>query len=177
MKNHIALIFLLLLIRVSAQTEPPILMIDFTKIEVNQDSILNNYKIRAIVYNDDKKNASYYIEKEELKSNVFSFREGFILTPFYDRDCENIIKINKNKVIILSIIHKNHRMNLFIKSDRYIGIDQYLILENLSFTEGNYFYDMNDKNIESNMETVIDLSNLNSHKISKDDLNRVLKEK
>lgn len=177
MKKLIVFIFLLTLGRISAQTAPPTLVIDFSKIEVNQDNI-SNYNISTIVYDDSisfGKLRSYCKEKKNAKNNTFSFRGNYIYIPFYDEDCTFIKKVNPNKVIVLSIIKQNHRMNLFIRSDRFIGIDQYLRVENLDFVPGDYFYDMCNKNIDRSMETKIDFCDIDMHIVTEKELDRLIK--
>lgn len=178
MKRLIIFLLLLFFGRASAQTEQPTLIIDFSKIESELDSISKNYYIKNIVYSDFnplKNDLGDFIKNEDKRSNEFIFQKGFVYSPFYQNDFDIISKVNKNDLIQLTIKNKSRLMDIFIKSDRLIGIDQYLKLENLSFTEGNFFYDMNDKKIEPNMITVIDLSNIKCYQITRNDLGEILK--
>ena len=168
----LTVLFILISMSISAQTDAPRLVINFSKIEMNPDSITNNYKIISIVCDDYsvsfKEIIDYWKAKRKKDKFFKGIRDNSVGTYFYDNDYKIIyaytyyhnkghydkgyrIIVNKNEIIYISIINQNHQMNIFIVSDRYIGIDSYLKLENLSFKEGDYFYDMNDKEIDDNI--------------------------
>lgn len=100
-----------------------------------------------------------------------SFNKSYIHIPLKNYNKSEIIKLK------IKEFKSQKKMNLWIRIARAINENDEIILENWVFREGDYLYNLNDKKIKYDSDTVIDLSHLNKHKISKDKLNEISEEK
>lgn len=177
--KYIAYLILLFSTKILAQTSSPILIINLDKIGVYEDNVnyqLDNLNITTVVFKDSFSFPVIYSCIEQEK-NTFTIRDNNAYIYFSDTSCNSGTIVKKGNLIALSIKLENKLMNVFFKSNIDIGIDRALHLENLSFKEGIYIYrsKMTDKNVELEMKTLLDMSNIHLTPIEEKTLNNLLK--
>lgn len=177
MKYIITYLILSFSFKAYSQTDPPVLIIDLEKVGIYAnivDSKLDNLKIKTVVLTDSFSYSSLHacIEQENTS---FTVRDNIAYLYFFDSNCTLQSIIEEGNLIVLSIKKEEKLMNVFIRSNAYIGIDQTLKLENLSFKEGNYIYNKCDKDVKILPKHTIDLSNAYLDPVSEKKLKRLLK--
>ncbi len=111
----------------------------------------------------------------EQENTSFTVRDNIAYLYFFDSNCNLQSIIEEGNLIVLSIKKEEKLMNIFIRSNAYIGINQTLKLEKLPFKEGNYIYNKCDKDVKILPKHTIDLSNTYLDPVSEKKLKRLLK--
>lgn len=144
--------------------------IDFSK-DFNQtislQDIVNKYEIRTYIF----RNNVQFFEKKEIKNYVyFSNGQGHLNNygPFLEKNTSALVQkypgfleilvensdnqIKNNRIVSGSILSLQLKdkitkkvMNIFVRINRsipYVGIHNSIIIKNLSFVEGSFFYDL-----------------------------------
>jgi len=176
MKYIITYLILSFSIKAFAQTDPPVLIINLEKVGIYEgivDSKRDDIKIKAVVFADS---VSYSplnscIEQENTSITI---RDNIAYLYFFDSHCKFQTIVREGDLIVLSIKKEDKLMNVFIRSKTYIGIDQTLKIENLSFKEGKYLYCAAHRNV-SQFKSIYDLSNNHLKQVNEKKLKRLLK--
>lgn len=163
MKNLIIYLNLLLSFTTFAQTDPPTLIINLDKVGIYEDMVdsqVDDLEIKAVVFNHPASDPSSLYPCMEQEYLPFTVRDNTAYLYFLDSNCNSHTIIEKGDLIMLSIKRENKLMNVFVYSNVDVGIDQTLRIENLSFKDGKYLYDIPNKDVEFVMNPVIELSSI-----------------
>lgn len=176
MKYIITYLILSFSIKAFPQTDPPVLIINLEKVGIYEDIVdskRDDIKIKAVVFADSVSYSSLSSCIEQENTSV-TIRDNIAYLYFFDSHCKFQTIVKEGDLILLSIKKEDKLMNVFIRSKTYIGIDQTLKLENLSFKEGKYLYSVAHRNI-GQLESIYDLSNNHLTPVNEKKLKRLLK--
>jgi hypothetical protein len=196
MRHLIIVLILIINNSVFSQEPPPSIKFSFKKLAVDTTQLFKKYEFRTFVYRESilpVKNQhldlkSYAVEKDgkSIVEKVFEYERGnFNITDNLISFSVNGHRPNINDVILLSIrnIESQKYLNIYLRTCYLMDFGEEILLKELSFKSGTYFYDMckSKKRFEipcqKKYETKISLEETVKHKVSINKLNRLIKNK
>ncbi|MCT8341261.1 hypothetical protein MG296_14435 [Flavobacteriaceae bacterium TK19130] len=172
--NNLILILLLIISNGVFSQEPPAYF-KFNYKGISKDSIdlSDNFEIRTYVYRENINPNSH----KSLKPLTFKFsKEDKILVPISD------YRPGRKDITLISIKRKNTNdfLNIYIRFCNLLDFGEIVSLDNLEFTNGNFFYDMCKSRPKFEIEcqesynSKVDLTKIKAHRISIKRLNRIM---
>ena len=206
MKKYTLIVILSICCTIYSQEPPAKFKFGYKNLATDTTQLYRNFEIRTSVYRDNLEPISnghldYISQKTKLNGEVvttYNYKKDFWPNHWWDNLDGDYLAVyidngwpNKNDIALFSLRKRstNEYFNIYIRLCSSMDPGDTILLENLRFEEGNFFYDMCDSklkfqkdcltnryvisNSENNIEIILkslDLTDLRNHTIK---LNRI----